>query len=153
MSSPILFIVIIIYNCVVSGGESILYELVSGEEQEQSCVEESCSVENENIGIQINHPPMDDSSQGYNEDNLSGHNFSQPGRSSPYQSNLQYPLSGGHSPAGSDSDAYFDCDSSFSGRNGAYLPEPHFFPSGPSSLPVLSLGSWCVYCLCAGCLC
>ena len=127
-----------IHNCVISGGESILYELVSGEEQEQPCVEESCSVENENNGISINHPPID-SSQGYNEDS-----FSQAGRSSPYH--LQpYTLSGGHSPAGSDSDTYFDCNSSFSGRSDAYLPESRFFPSAPSSLPVPGMCVLLVY--------
>ena len=128
LSNDILFIMITsIYNCVTDG-ERILHELVG--EEEQSCVEESYSMENENVGIQIDHTPVD---------NLSDHSFSQPGRTSPYQSNsphLQpYPPSGGHSPAESDSDAYYDCNSSLSGRSGAYL-----FPSGPSSLPA-ALGS------------
>ena len=136
ISNTILSIMITsVYNCIVLDGESILYELVSGEEQ---CVEESCSVENENIGIHINHSPIDYSTQEYNEDSLLSHSFSQPGNSSPYQSNSPHlqPY-GGHSPTGSDSDTYHDHNSSFSGRNDTYLSQPHYLQSGPSSLPAL----------------
>ena len=128
----------LVLQCIVLDGESILYELVSGEEQ--SCVEESYPVENETVGIQINQTPIDYTSPGYNEDSLSAHSFSQPSHGS-YQINpspLQgYAPSGGHSPIGSDSAPYYDCSSSF---NGSYLSEPHYFPSGPSSLPTYHMG-------------
>lgn len=150
-----------IYLCYTDG-ESILYELVSGGE-EQSCAEHSQSVEHENVGILISQSPMECSAQSCNDDELSVHSYSQHGRTSPRhnQSNsshlnlsqaYHHQLSSDHSPTGSDSEMYYDCNSSFSGRNlsssfnGMNLSEPHFLqPTGPSSLP--ASGSLCV-CVC-----
>lgn len=129
-------------------GEQMLHELCSSEE-EQACVEESHSVENETVGILINnHLPLDYSAQGYSEEDsrLSGHNYS--GHNSPYQSNSpRVSLAQGYPPStGFDSEAYYD---SFSSINGSYLSDrhcPQLTGSGPSSLP--AMGRYCV-CVCA----
>lgn len=123
----------------------MLHELCSSEEEEQACVEESHSVENETVGILINnHLPLDYSAQGYSEEDsrLSGHNYS--GHNSPYQSNSpRVSLAQGYPPStGFDSKAYYD---SFSGINGSYLSDrhcPQLTGSGPSSLP--AMGRYCV---------
>ena len=132
-------------------GEQILHDLCSSAEEEQSGVEESHSVENDNVGILINnHSPIEYSSQGYNEEDsrLSAHAYSS--HSSPYQSNSPrvnlsqgYPPSAGHSPTGSDSEAYYGCNASLSGRNDNYLSEGHFLQ--PSSLPAMHMGRLFVY--------
>ena len=127
-------------------GECILHELVEGDGDD---VEQSTSQQqqqHEDIGIDVSspsHPDEQSLSCLSNENSLPYQSLtngflslsmSSPGRDLTYHNQLS------HGSEKSDSDSYYDCNSSFSGRTNmlayGYMPEPNFHPrSQPSSLP------------------